>query len=95
VASNKNIAILTAVLKFTVWLLPDDILPVKATSAGPLGVGGIKKSSVLVAVPFGVLTDNFPEPLRDGTVVEILESVAELTTALVILNLVLFFTAGV
>jgi hypothetical protein len=50
---------------------------------------------VLTAAPFGVLTAIFPEPLINGTLVEMLVALAELTTAWVILNFVLFFEAVV
>ena len=50
---------------------------------------------MLTAVPLGVLTEIFPEPLIEGTLVEILVEVAELTMAFVILNFVLSFEAVV
>ena len=59
------------------------------------GGGGTKKSSVLTAVPFGVFTETFPEPLTVGTLVEILVEVAELTVVLATLIFVLFFAAVV
>jgi len=68
---------------------------VTATSEVAKPTGGTKKSSLLVAVPFAVVTAIFPEPLNVGTLVEILVEVAELTKAFVILSLVLFLVAVV
>ena len=50
---------------------------------------------MLVAVPFGVVTEIFPEPLNVGTLVEMLVEVAELTSVFVILSFVLFLRAVV
>jgi hypothetical protein len=68
---------------------------VTATSEVVKPGGGTKKSSVLVAVPFAVVTEIFPELPNVGTLVEILVEVAELTRVFVIFSLVLFFVAVV
>jgi hypothetical protein len=67
---------------------------VTATSEVATPAGGTKKSAVLTAVPFGVVTETFPEPVT-GTLVEILVEVAELTRVFVIFSFVLFFEAVV
>ena len=47
----------------------------------------MKKSALLTALPLGVATEIRPEPVNDGTEVEILVAVAELTKADMTLNL--------
>ena len=66
-----------------------------ATSEVVKPAGGTKKSSLLVAVPFAVVTEIFPEPLNVGTLVEILVEVAEVAKVFVILSFVLFLVAVV
>ena len=65
----------------TVLLSPEMMRPVTLTSLAEIPDGNTKKSSVLVADPFGVATVILPEPPKDGTEVEILVEVAELTEA--------------
>ena len=60
-------------------LPPITIRPVNATSAGPKGAGGTKRSALLVALPNGVATENRPDVAFVGTVVVIVVLLEEFT----------------
>src|SRR5712692_3432121 len=63
--------------------------PVTATSAAVYGEGGTKKSSLLTAVPTGVVTEMCPERAPVGTLVVSVVVAAELTAANAGLNRIL------
>jgi hypothetical protein len=75
----------------TVWLAPSMLMrPVCCTSPAVYGDGGMKKSSLLMALPWAVITEIRPDPVPLGTVVAIEVAVAEFTVVRAILNRVSF-----
>jgi hypothetical protein len=77
--------ILLAELIVAVMPLPRVALPVNSTSAIVKGDGGMNKSALLTATPFGVATAILPEP-DCGTVMSTLVVLDELTIVSVVLT---------
>src|SRR5262249_24231154 len=78
VPSKTTKAILFGEPIVTASLSPSAILPVNSTSATVRGDGGMKKSSLLMTVPNGVLTAMRPDPVPGGTSVSMVMVVEEL-----------------
>jgi hypothetical protein len=76
-ASKISIPTFPGEFTVTLWVAPDVVRPVNATSAAIWGLNGMKKSWLLWAVPFAVAIEICPDPEFGGTFIAMLVELAD------------------